>query len=57
MRVVVDGETISTFINGAREPSLVVKKVTKLHAGRIGFYVADTSGGDFANITITPTDR
>ncbi|MEO8589913.1 MAG: family 16 glycoside hydrolase [Flavobacteriales bacterium] len=53
MRVVVQGETISTYINGAREPSLVVKKVTKLHSGRVGFYVADTSGGDFANLKIT----
>ncbi|MFZ1688231.1 MAG: family 16 glycoside hydrolase [Flavobacteriales bacterium] len=55
MRVVVQGETVSTFINGALEPSLVVRKVTQLHTGRVGFYVADTSGGDFANITITPT--
>lgn len=54
MRVVVDGETITTFINGAKEPSLVVKKVTKLHTGRVGFYVADTSGGDFANFAISP---
>ncbi len=53
MRVVVEGDAISVFINGAKEPSLVVKKVTKLHTGRVGFYVADTSGGDFANIRIT----
>lgn len=55
MRVVVQGDRVSTFINGAEEPSLVVNKVTKLHTGRLGFYVADTSGGDFANISITPT--
>ncbi len=52
MRVVVDGETITVFINEAKEPSLVVKKLTKLHTGRVGFYVADTSGGEFANIKI-----
>ena len=56
VRMVVDGETIFTFINDAKEPSLVVKKVTQLHNGRVGFYVADTSGGDFANIRITHTD-
>ena len=56
MRVVVQGDTISTFINGAGTPCLVVKKLTKLHTGRIGFYVADTSGGDFANIRITRTN-
>ncbi|MBP6390769.1 MAG: hypothetical protein KA175_01970 [Flavobacteriales bacterium] len=54
MRIVLQGDTVSTFINGAKEPSLVVKKLTKLHTGRVGFYVADTSGGDFANIRITP---
>ena len=57
VRVVVQGESISTFINGSREPSLVVKKVTKLHTGRVGFYVADTSGGDFANLRITRMDK
>ena len=55
MRVVVQGETVSACINGAQKPSLVVKKVTKLDKGRVGFYVADTSGGDFANIRIAPT--
>lgn len=54
VRVVVLGDTISTFINGAREPSLVVTKLTALRTGRVGFYVADASGGDFANIRITP---
>lgn len=54
VRVVVQGGTITTYINGAREPSLVVRQVTPLGKGRVGFYVADTSGGDFANITITP---
>ncbi|MBP7514270.1 MAG: DUF1080 domain-containing protein [Flavobacteriales bacterium] len=56
MRVVVEGETVSTWINGAEKPSLVVKKVTKPHKGRVGFYVADTSGGDFANIRISAAE-
>lgn len=54
MRVVVEGDVVSVLINGARHPSLVVQKVTNLHSGRVGFYVADTSGGDFANIAVTP---
>lgn len=54
MRVVVHGDSVSAYINGAKEPSLVVKKVTALRTGRVGFYVADTSGGDFANIRIDP---
>lgn len=52
MRIVVNGMTISTYINDNKEPSLVVNKVTSTHSGKIGFYVADTSGGDFANIVV-----
>ncbi len=52
MRVVVKGMTISTYINDNKEPSLVVTKVTSTQSGMIGFYVADTSGGDFANIVV-----
>lgn len=53
-KLVVKNQTISAFINGSNEPSLVVDKVSKTTVGSIGFYVADTSGGDFANIRITP---
>ena len=52
MRIVVEGRTISTYINHEEKPSLVVEKVTSTKKGRVGFYVADTSGGDFANIRI-----
>lgn len=52
-KIVVEGNKVSTYINGGKEPSLVVDKVTDVKKGLIGFYVADTSGGDFANITIT----
>ena len=53
VRIVIKGSTISTYINSSKEPSMVVQKVTSLNTGSIGFYVADTSGGDFANIKIT----
>ncbi|HWH63628.1 MAG TPA: family 16 glycoside hydrolase [Ginsengibacter sp.] len=55
IRVVVNDATITTYINGNKEPSLVVQKVTQVKNGAVGFYVADTSGGDFANIKITKT--
>lgn len=55
VRIVIKGSTISAYINGNSKPSLVVEKVTNLKTGSIGFYVADTSGGDFANLTITET--
>jgi len=56
MRIVINGSTVSTYINGKSEPSLVVEKVNQITSGAVGFYVADTSGGDFANLTITKTN-
>jgi Domain of Unknown Function (DUF1080) len=56
MRIVIKDTTVSTYINGEKEPSLVVEKFTPFTHGSVGFYVADTSGGDFANITITKTE-
>jgi hypothetical protein len=50
VRIEIKDTTITTYINGSKTPSLVVEKVTPVHSGAIGFYVADTSGGDFANI-------
>lgn len=56
VRIVVENPVISVYINGNNKPELVVKKVTGTTSGSVGFYVADTSGGDFANLTITKTD-
>ncbi len=56
VRIVIKDSMISTYINGDAEPSLVVRQVTQFKKGKIGFYVADTSGGDFANISITKTN-
>jgi len=53
VRIVIRGSSISAFINGNPEPSLSVEKLTTLTIGALGFYVADTSGGDFANLSIT----
>ncbi len=56
VRIEVAGSTVKTFINGKAEPALVVEKVTAVKTGKVGFYVADISGGDFANLVITRTD-
>jgi hypothetical protein len=56
VRVVVMDTAISVFINGASDASLVVKSLGQNKKGTVGFYVADTSGGDFANLKITKTD-
>ena len=56
VRMVIKDSTVSTYINGNKEPSLVVEKMSTISTGAIGFYVADTSGGDFANLKITKTN-
>ncbi|MEO8146038.1 MAG: family 16 glycoside hydrolase [Bacteroidia bacterium] len=56
VRIEIKDATVSVYINGSKEASLTVQKVTNISTGLIGFYVADTSGGDFANITITKTN-
>ncbi len=53
VRIVLKGNIISTYINDNMEPSLVVESLGVLKKGSIGFFVADTSGGDFANLKIT----
>ncbi|MES2849891.1 MAG: family 16 glycoside hydrolase [Bacteroidota bacterium] len=56
VRVVVQGETISVYINGSSNHSLTVNKLSTNKSGSVGLYVADTSGGDFANLTIMKTE-
>lgn len=53
VRIEISDTTISTYINGSATPSLVVHPPVALPTGKVGFYVADTSGGDFANLKIT----
>lgn len=57
MKIVIEAKTVSTFINGASQPCLVIEKVTGTKNGLVGFYVADVSGGDFANLTITKSNN
>ena len=56
VRIVILNSVVTVYINGSHQPSLVVEKVTHTNSGFVGFYVADTSGGDFANLTITKTN-
>ncbi|GAB3900775.1 hypothetical protein GCM10028803_24270 [Larkinella knui] len=55
-RIVVDQETISVFVNDNAHPSLVVKKLNNRKDGRIGLWVGAGSGGDFANLKISPAN-
>ena len=54
VRVVVASPKVSVFVNDAKEPCLVVNQLSDRKKGLIGLWVGNTSGGDFANLTITP---
>jgi non-heme chloroperoxidase len=52
-RIVLDGRRVSTYVNGAREPSLVVDALSDRAHGSIGLWVGNGSGGSFANLRVT----
>jgi hypothetical protein len=54
VRVVVAGSQVRVFVDGAAEPSLVVTRLSQRTKGRVGFWVGNGSGGDFANLRIRP---
>ncbi|HEY1872705.1 MAG TPA: hypothetical protein VGG71_16715 [Chitinophagaceae bacterium] len=51
-KVVVEADKISVFVNGDKQPSLVVNPLTNRTSGKIGFWVGTNSDGDFSNLTI-----
>lgn len=54
VRVVVAGSRVSVFVGEAKEPSLVVQRLSEATKGLVGLWVGNTSGGDFANLRIRP---
>lgn len=53
VRVAVAWPKVSVFVNDAKEPSLVVDQLSDRKRGWVALWV-DVSGGDFANLKITP---
>jgi hypothetical protein len=53
-RVVVASPRVSVFVGEAAEPCLVVDQLSDRKKGLVGFWVGNTSGGDFANLRIVP---
>ena len=53
VRVVLAAPSISVFVNDAQEPCLVVNQLNDRRNGWLSLWV-DVSGGDFANLRITP---
>jgi hypothetical protein len=55
LRVVVEGSKVQIQVGPANEVTLGVRKLGQFDAGQIGLWVGNNSGGDFANLVITPT--
>ena len=52
-RIEVTAESVVVFVNDDKVPSLTVKRITNAPDGKLGLWVGDGSGGDFANLTVT----
>jgi hypothetical protein len=53
-RIVVASPKVSVFVGEAKDPSLVVNTLNDRRTGLVGLWVGNNSGGDFANLVITP---
>jgi len=57
VRVEVAGRTARVFVNDAAEPCLVVDDLKHgVSRGSVGVWCGNTSGGTFANLTVSPAD-
>ena len=54
VRVVVASPKVSVFVGYAKEPSLVVTQLSDRRKGRVGLWVGNGSGRDFADLKIIP---
>ena len=54
VRVVIDAPTVRVFVGDVTEPTLVVTQLSNRAKGRMGLWVGNGSGGDFANLKILP---
>lgn len=51
-RIEVQKPEVRVFVNGEREPSLVVQELTERTGGKIGLWVGNGSDGSFAELVI-----
>jgi hypothetical protein len=53
-RVVVANTQVSVFVGDAKDPCLAVNLLNDRKKGLVGLWVGNNSGGDFANLSISP---
>jgi len=54
LRVAVDAYKLQIFVGSVAQPTLEVRKLGELDGGQVGLWVGNDSGGDVANLVITP---
>jgi hypothetical protein len=54
LRVVVQGGAVRSYAGPGGGITLEARKLGELNGGQVGLWVGNDSGGDFANLTITP---
>ena len=54
LHVVVGSSKVQIYVGSANEVTLEVRKLNQLDGGQVGLWVGNVSGGDFANLLITP---
>jgi hypothetical protein len=57
VRILINGQTVQVFVNDSREPSLTVRALSEPRSGKVGLYVGNGSGGDFANLILKPNQK
>lgn len=55
VRIEIQSPTIRVFVEKNTTPALVVDRLVQTGTGRVGLWVGDGSGGDFANLRVVPT--
>jgi hypothetical protein len=53
VKIIVDYPHISVYVNNSKEACLSVDQLNDHQSGKIGLWVGNNSGGDFANLVIT----
>jgi hypothetical protein len=53
VKIIVDYPHINVYVNNSDSPCLIVDKLNDRQAGKIGLWVGNSSGGEFANLVIT----
>lgn len=54
VRVEIKSPRVQVFVDQTPTPALVVERLVRMVNGRVGLWVGNGSGGDFANLTVLP---